>query len=90
MLLLSCWVFNSCISQQYRQSVEKFEFEWKGENRIYLVHLPPAEKMNQPLPILFHLHGGGGTAIGTVGLTFGRFNELADRDGFIVVYPQAI
>jgi polyhydroxybutyrate depolymerase len=28
--------------------------------------------------------------MGTVGLTFGRFNELADRDGFIVVYPQGI
>lgn len=90
LLLLSCWVFNSCISQQYRQSVQKFEFEYQGESRLYLVHLPPPEKMKQPLPVLFHIHGGGGTAMGTVGLTFGRFNELADRDGFIVVYPEAI
>ncbi|MGB5665942.1 MAG: PHB depolymerase family esterase, partial [Maribacter sp.] len=58
--------------------------------REYLVHLPPKEKMNAPVPLLFHLHGGGGTAKGTVGLTFGRFNELADRDGFIVVYPNAV
>jgi polyhydroxybutyrate depolymerase len=46
--------------------------------------------MQKRVPLLFHLHGGGGTAKGTPGLTFGRFNKLADRDGFIVVYPQAI
>ncbi len=64
--------------------------QFKGYERSYIVHLPSKEKMNGPLPLLFHLHGGGGTAKGTVGLTFGRFNELANRDGFIVVYPNAI
>ena len=42
------------------------------------------------MPVLLHLHGGGGTAKGTIGLTFGRFNELADEEGFMVIYPQAI
>ena len=36
------------------------------------------------------LHGGGGTVRGMVRLTKRRFNELADRDGFFVVYPQGI
>jgi polyhydroxybutyrate depolymerase len=64
--------------------------DWQGYNRTYILHLPPVEKMQDPLPVLFHLHGGGGTAKGTPALTFERFNTLTDRDGFIVVYPNAI
>ncbi len=36
------------------------------------------------------LHGGGGTHRGMLRLTQKRFNELAERDGFFVVYPQGI
>ena len=64
--------------------------EWLGDKRTFILHLPPHEKMQSPLPVLFHLHGGGGSAKGTLALTYGRFNTLADRDGFIVVYPNAI
>ncbi len=64
--------------------------EFGGRERNYIVHFPPEAKMEKPIPLLFNLHGGGGTAKGTSGLTFGRFNTLADRDGFIVVYPNAI
>lgn len=67
-----------------------YKMDFDGRERSYIVHLPPKEKMNGPVPLIFHLHGGRGTAKGTSGLTFGRFNELADRDGFIVVYPNAI
>ncbi|MBT8273184.1 MAG: prolyl oligopeptidase family serine peptidase, partial [Bacteroidia bacterium] len=42
------------------------------------------------VPLLFHLHGGGGTGKGTPGLTYRRFNTIADREGFIVIYPDAI
>ena len=30
------------------------------------------------------------TAPGNMRLTYNRFNELADRDGFIIVYPEAV
>ena len=63
---------------------------WQDRERTYWLHLPPKDNMDGPLPILFHLHGGGGTGKGTVKLTYGRFNEIADREGFIVVYPDAI
>ncbi len=68
----------------------EYKITWDGDERNYFVHFPSREKMKQAVPILFHLHGGGGIAQRTPGLTFGRFNELADRDGFIVVYPNAI
>lgn len=83
--------FNACSpSRGISTNDITLEMEFDGRERSYIVHLPPKEKMNAPLPLLFHLHGGGGTAKGTAGLTFGRFNTLADRDGFIVVYPNAI
>ncbi|MGB5369638.1 MAG: PHB depolymerase family esterase, partial [Flavobacteriaceae bacterium] len=63
---------------------------WQERERTYWLHFPPKAKMNNPLPILFHLHGGGGTGKGTSRLTYQRFNEIADREGLIVVYPDAI
>lgn len=65
-------------------------FYWQGHKRSFWLHLPPKSKLNKPVPLLFHLHGGGGTGKGTIGLTYGRFNQLADHEGFIVVYPNAI
>lgn len=75
---------------KYHDEIEKYSMNWGGYERSYWVHLPPAQKMASPAPLLFVLHGGGGTAKGMPGFTFGRFNELADQDGFIVVYPQGI
>ena len=66
-------------------------FSHNGLQRQYLLYSPslkPAHTGKRPL--LFVLHGGGGTNRGMVRLTNGRFNQLADRDGFFVVYPQGI
>lgn len=70
--------------------IERFSLTWQDRERTYWLHFPPEEKMQGPLPILFHLHGGGGTGKGTPGLTYRRFNQIADKEGFIVVYPDAI
>jgi len=85
--MVSCETLRSL---KLRDDIVEYSLNWQGFERQYLVHFPPEEKMQDQIPVLFHLHGGGGTASGTVGLTFGRFNELADRDGFIMIYPQAI
>lgn len=69
---------------------KKYTMTWQGYQRTYLVHTPPASKIKGALPLLFNIHGGGGTARGNVKLTFGRFDRLADQDGFIVVYPNAL
>lgn len=83
--------FNACSSHTPKNSKDQTHtMQFEGYERSYIVHLPPEAKLQNPIPLLFHLHGGGGTAKGTSGLTFNRFNELADRDGFIVVYPNAI
>lgn len=74
----------------YKDNISEFKMNWNGYERLYLVHLPSEEKMQNPVPVLFNIHGGGGTAKGNIKLTFGRFNELSKRDGFIVVYPEAV
>ena len=86
--LVQCKSFKR--SKMIQESMSSHTIHWDGYERKFLQHLPPREKMNKPMPILFHLHGGGGTAKGTAGFTYGRFNELSDKDGFIVVYPDAI
>jgi polyhydroxybutyrate depolymerase len=66
-------------------------FQLQGLERSYLVHAPAgASALSGKRPLVLVLHGGGGTARGMLRLTRGRFDELADRYGFYVVYPEAI
>ena len=56
--------------------------------RSYRVHIPPSYRQGHPVALVFALHGHGNTAAGyekTLG-----FNPIADREGFIVVYPNAV
>jgi len=56
--------------------------------RECLLHVPADLPKEQPVPLVFVFHGGGGTAAGTMGLS--RFNAVAEREKCIVVYPQGI
>jgi polyhydroxybutyrate depolymerase len=55
--------------------------------RDYLVHVP-AGLPDAPVPLVFVFHGGGGESRSMAGLT--RFSAVADREKFVVVYPQGI
>lgn len=59
-----------------------------GIPRTYCLHLPQAYAELQSVPLVIALHGGGGDGPKTARLT--GFNALADREGFIVVYPEGI
>ncbi len=59
-----------------------------GIERSYEVFIPKDFSQKQTYPLVFVLHGGGGKAKGMIRLTRARFNQLANRDGFIVVYPN--
>lgn len=56
--------------------------------REYLIHVPLNLPVSQAVPVVFVYHGGGGTANGMLNLS--KFNQVADREQFIVVYPQGI
>jgi polyhydroxybutyrate depolymerase len=56
--------------------------------RSYLLHIPPDLDIQSPVPVVFALHGYGGMAkymqLGA------RMDVIADREKFIVVYPQGL
>jgi polyhydroxybutyrate depolymerase len=61
-----------------------------GLKRTYLLHIPRTIDPGRSMPLLIALHGGGGTGQNMVKLTMGGFNELSDKNGFVVVYPDGI
>ena len=56
----------------------------EGVEREYLVHVP--ENLNNDSPIVFVIHGYTGSAEGIA--AYSGMNSIAEREGFIAVYPQ--
>ena len=56
----------------------------EGVEREYIIHVP--ENLNQDSPIVFVIHGYTGSADGIAAYT--GMNNIAEREGFIAVYPQ--
>ncbi len=69
---------------------KEVRFRLDGVKRNYLVHAPDGLYRGKAVPLLLVLHGGGGTSKQILRSTGGRFNELADRAGFVVAYPNAV
>jgi polyhydroxybutyrate depolymerase len=59
-----------------------------GFRRSYLLHIPKSYDRTKPLPLVVALHGGFGTAEKMAYET--GFSEIADREGFLVLYPNGI
>lgn len=61
-----------------------------GLKRTFKIHVPPSYTGSSKLPLVIALHGRGATGESMILITRKGFNDLADRDEFIVVYPDAI
>lgn len=57
-----------------------------GRDRTYRVHVPSIAPPAEGSPMLIVLHGGGGNGKQVERST--GFSQLADREGFVVVYPD--
>ena len=57
-----------------------------GRTRSYIVHIPFKYDSKQPTPLVLAFHGGGGNA--QVMMRFYGLNDKADKEGFIVAYPN--
>lgn len=64
------------------------EIEVDGQTRRYRLHVPPATQSGQAVPLVINLHGLNSTAGQQE--TVSRMSDLADRVGFIVVYPEGL
>jgi polyhydroxybutyrate depolymerase len=78
---------NACISLDPEGVDRNLDgtLESGGILRAYQVHLPPDYEGKQ-LPVVFILHGGGGTSLGIRLHT--SFDQFADAWGFMAVYPE--
>lgn len=63
----------------------EFALAHGGRDRWYAVHAPPAAASGGPLPVLINYHGGLGNPDQQRHDT--GMDALADRHGFLVVYP---
>lgn len=59
-----------------------------GYTRTFSVHVPPSYDRSHPLPVVMAFHGLGlnGKAMKYITL----FDQVADRNGFVVVYPDGL
>lgn len=57
-----------------------------GLERCYLLYIPPDYDSSQPIPIVISFHGFASSPGGHADIT--RWNEIADTQNFVVVYPQ--
>jgi polyhydroxybutyrate depolymerase len=67
---------------------EKHSIHVDGLPRNYLLHVPGDLPSGKPAPLVLVFHGGGGHDWNMPGFT--HFDDLADQEGFVVAYPDAI
>src|ERR1700722_15131124 len=58
----------------------------KKMTRTFIVHVPPGFDGKSKVPVVFMLHGAGGSGAGTIPET--GWDVKADREGFIAVFPD--
>jgi len=87
LILLSILLSFSVFTQE--DHLQFSSFLHKRIERTYYLHLPPNFDDLSSFPLVMVLHGGGKGDGDEVANHF-AFNEIADREGFIAVYPNGI
>lgn len=67
--------------------VEQRRLDFGGLSRSFLVYVP--QRLADPVSVVLVMHGAAGSAARMRSDTAWAFEELADREGALVVYPDA-
>lgn len=71
--------------------VTTHRFKQDDHRRRYKLYTPAnVQQWPDERPLVLVIHGGGSTDRGMMKLDKGRWKELADQNGFYVVYPNAV
>ncbi len=70
----------------FASGLVRFSIRSSGTDRFFYLYSPPGSKLH--LPVLLAFHGGGGTALNAE-KQYG-FSVLANKYGYVVVYPQGM
>jgi polyhydroxybutyrate depolymerase len=84
-LVLIVFVICTC-TRANPQITDEHALELDGLRRTYQLFVPPSYDGSKAVPLVLALHGRGGDSLGMRDLT--SLNQLAEREGFIVVYPD--
>lgn len=68
--------------------VEQRRLDVGGMSRSFLAYIP--ERLADPVPVVLVLHGSGSSAERMRSATAWAFEQIADREGNLVVYPEGI
>jgi polyhydroxybutyrate depolymerase len=71
----------------YRAGTTPATLSFAGRERSFRVHVPAGDRGGQPLPLVLMLHGGGGSGE-QLQTNSARMDPIAEREGFITVYPD--
>lgn len=77
-----------CANGTLDSSATHFELEHGGKMRSYEIHLPPGYDGVMPLPLVLNFHGF--TSSGLQQQADSKMDVTADREGFIVAYPNGL
>lgn len=72
----------------YSANRDNGSFVSSGEKREYLLYVPKSYDPRTPTPLVISMHGAG--LWGAAQKETSRWNDLADKQGFIVVYPSGV
>ena len=72
----------------YRTNRDNGSLVSSGEKRDYLVYVPKSYDRRRPTPLVISMHGAG--LWGAAQRETSQWNTLADKQGFIVVYPSGV
>ena len=61
-----------------------------NERRTYWTYLPAGISANAAVPLVFVLHGSAGSGEDMIAITQHGFERIADKEKFVVVYPDAL
>lgn len=77
-------------AQDKSEDIKPGTYDWSikidDSERTYRIHIPPSYTKGKKFPIVISLHGLGGT--GAIQEKLTGFNEVADKNDFVVVYPD--
>ena len=86
-ILISILVTTAIFTSGYSQTFISQTIQHDGLTREYSLYVPPSYDGTTNFPLLFNLHGGGGT--NTAWQAASDMRPIADTADFILVYPQA-
>ena len=86
-ILISILVTTALFSSGYSQTFISQTIDHDGLTREYGIYVPASYDGTTNFPLLFNLHGGGGT--NSAWQVTSDMRPIADTANFILVYPQA-